>query len=238
MTAIKARRRCATCRMSPWWPTTWMSCMATIISASRLISRKRAPAWRRRFGPVSWRSSTSRRPPNGQPRVGFANPALYAIGKSTNYDSVLSRHLLPATTSLPAVPQIQRDHRLRPLHRLGDASGIPSDPGAAGPARGKPRHHSSRWVSLPAEPGGGPFSVDFPNLYAEQYRPEPLNLEPRQHLTLAHRFRDRRTLDPGGAAATVTVSLNSTANNFLIAHYSGNVSFANLTDGTAPEPAV
>ena len=35
-----------------------------------------------------------------------------------------------------------------------------------------------------------------------------------------------------GASTTVTISLNSSANNFLIAHASGNVVFNNLTAGT------
>jgi len=41
------------------------------------------------------------------------------------------------------------------------------------------------------------------------------------------------TLKSGGAAATVTVSLNSAASNFLIGNYSGNVSFVDQADGTA-----
>ena len=35
-----------------------------------------------------------------------------------------------------------------------------------------------------------------------------------------------------GASTTVTVSLNANANNFLITHASGNVTFNNLTAGT------
>jgi len=41
------------------------------------------------------------------------------------------------------------------------------------------------------------------------------------------------TLNPGGPSATVTVSLDALATNLLIASCSGNVSFANLTTGTA-----
>jgi hypothetical protein len=41
------------------------------------------------------------------------------------------------------------------------------------------------------------------------------------------------TLNPGGAASTVTVSLNAAASGFLIGNYSGNVSFLDVTDGTA-----
>ena len=46
----------------------------------------------------------------------------------------------------------------------------------------------------------------------------------------------RRTMSsfkPGGAASTVTVSLNSAASNFLIGNYSANVSIVDLGDGTA-----
>ena len=57
-------------------------------TASRgLTSRRRAPAWPPRSGRVSWRWSNQQAAANGQPPIGFANPALYAIGKSTNYHS-------------------------------------------------------------------------------------------------------------------------------------------------------
>ncbi len=77
------------------------------------------------------------------------------------------------------------------------------------------------------------FYRDFPNLHADQYRLDAVELEPGQHFALAHRFLHRRHAQPRGAASTVTVSLNSAASNFLIGNYSGNVSIANLTDGTA-----
>ena len=41
------------------------------------------------------------------------------------------------------------------------------------------------------------------------------------------------TLKPGRGTASVTISLNAAATNFLIGNYGANVSFVNLTDGTA-----
>jgi hypothetical protein len=40
------------------------------------------------------------------------------------------------------------------------------------------------------------------------------------------------TLKPGGAAAVVKISLNSTASNFLIGNYSGNIAITDQGDGT------
>ena len=49
---------------------------------------------------------------NGQPPVGFANPALYAIGKSTNYHSCF--HDITTGNNFTAAQsnQVQRDRRL------------------------------------------------------------------------------------------------------------------------------
>ena len=55
---------------------------------------------------------------DGKPPVGFINPALYAIGKSTNYQSCFHDITVGANTNSEP-HQVLRHDRLRPLHRLG-----------------------------------------------------------------------------------------------------------------------
>ncbi len=45
---------------------------------------------------------------NGQPPIGFANPALYAIGKSSNYQSCFTTSPPAATPTAPVQPNTTR----------------------------------------------------------------------------------------------------------------------------------
>ena len=64
-------------------------------------------------------------------------------------------------------------------------------------------------------PGGGPFTVASQTYTLKNIGSTALDLEPRQHLQLAHRFCHRRQSE-AGASTTVTMSLNPAANKLLI----------------------
>ena len=82
-------------------------------------------------------------------------------------------------------------------------------------------------------PGGGPFTVASQTYTLTNIGSKPLNwslVNTSLWLTVS---ATAGTLSPAEPPRLSRVSLNSAASNFLIGNYSGNVSFANLTDGTA-----
>jgi len=167
---------------------------------------------------------------NGQPPVGFANPALYAIGKSTNYNSCF--HDITSgndfTTSSPSKYAATAGYDL--CTGWGTMIGSNLLPALLAPP-------SESLVITPplgftsSGPGGGPLSVTSETFTLTNIGSTPLQwslVNTSSWLTVSS---TAGTLKRGVTA--VTVSLNSTASNFLIGHYSGNVSFEDLTDGTA-----
>ena len=80
-------------------------------------------------------------------------------------------------------------------------------------------------------PGGGPFTVTSQTYTLKNIGSTPLNwslVNTSSWLTVSSTSGNLNA----GASTTVTISLNSAANNFLIDHASGNVVFNNLTAGT------
>ena len=131
-----------------------------------------------------------------------------------------------------------RDGRLRPLLRLGDDHGFQFDPGAFGSAR------REFWSSLrplgftSSGPGGGPFSVTSQTYTLNNIGSEPLNwslVNTSRWLTVS---ATAGTLNPGGASSIVTVSLNSTATNFLITALQRQCSVCRRHRRHGSEPAI
>ena len=128
---------------------------------------------------------------NGQPPVGFANPALYAIGKSTNYlacfhDITSGNNFTPLS---PSKYSATTDYDL--------CSGWGTMIGSnlmqallAPPAENLAVTSSLGFTS--SGPGGGPFTVSSQTYVVSNIASAPFNVEPRQHHALAHRFLDRR----------------------------------------------
>jgi hypothetical protein len=82
-------------------------------------------------------------------------------------------------------------------------------------------------------PGDGPFTVGSQTYTLASISSKPLSwsvVNTSLWLTVSV---TNGTLSRLEGASTVTVSLNSAASNFLIGNYSANVSFVNVTDGTA-----
>ena len=168
---------------------------------------------------------------NGQPPIGFANPALYAIAKSTNYSSCF--------------------HDIKTGNNFN-----PSSPGKYSATTGYDL--CTGWGTLigsnliqallapPSEslvitppfgftssgPGGGPFTVTSQTYTLTNIGSEPLRWSLANSVPWLSVSATSGTLNPGGGSSTVTVSLNSAANNYLISSLSGNVLFSDVTDGT------
>jgi hypothetical protein len=168
----------------------------------------------------------------GRPPVGFANPALYAIAKSTNYLSCF-HDITTGNNFTPASPgKYQATVGYDLCTGWGTIIGSNLIPALLFPPS------ENLLISPPLGftsfgAGGGPFSVVSQTYTLTNIGSTPLNwslVNTSLWLTVSS---TGGTLNPGGAAATVTLSLNSVASNFLIGNYSGNVSILDATDGTA-----
>jgi subtilase family serine protease len=169
---------------------------------------------------------------NGQPPIGFANPALYAIGKSAQYHSCFH----DITTGNNTTPSTPSKYYATTGYDLCSGWGTligsdlmqallapPSESLVIAPPLG--------FTSSGA--GGGPFTVASQTYTLTNIGSTPLKwslVNTSLWLTVSS---TAGTLNPGGAASILTVSLNSAASNFLIGNYSGNVSILDMADGTA-----
>jgi hypothetical protein len=167
----------------------------------------------------------------GQPAVGFANPALYAIGRSDGYDSCFH----DITTGNNTTDQSPDKYYAVVGYDLCTGWGTPSGSNLIAALLAPPAE--SLQITSPlgftaGGPIGGPFNVSSQTYLLTNVGSAPLNwsvVNTSSWLTVSSAAG---TLNPGDPAAAVTVSLNSAASNILIASYSANVQFNNLTDGS------
>jgi subtilase family serine protease len=168
---------------------------------------------------------------NGQPPIGFANPALYAIGKSTTYHSCFH----DVTTGNNFTPTSPSKYKATAGYDLCTGWGAPVGSNLIRALLAPPSE--SLVVTPPlgftsTGAGGGPFAVPSQTYTLANIGSTLLNwslVNTSLWLTVSP---TAGTLKPGDAS-TVTVNLNAGASNFLIGNYSGNVSIVDLTDGTA-----
>jgi hypothetical protein len=166
---------------------------------------------------------------NGQPPIGFANPPLYAIAKSTNYHSCFH----DVTTGNSFTPGSPSKYSATPGFDLCTGWGTPNGNNLIQALLAPPGENlviTSPLGFTSSGPGGGPYSVTSQTFTLKNTGSTMLNWSVVNTSGWLNVSSTRGTLSPGGSCA-VNVSLNSTANNFLIGNYSGNVSFVNLTDG-------
>ena len=167
---------------------------------------------------------------NGQPPIGFVNPALYAIGKSTNYLSSFHDITIGANTNSSSPTKYKAVAGYDLCTGWGSMIGgnlmqallaPPSDNLLVTPPLG----------FTAFGPGGGPFTVTSQTYTLKNTGSTPLNwslVNTSGWLTVSSASGNLSA----GAGTTVTISLNPAANNFLIAHASGNIVLNNLTAGT------
>jgi hypothetical protein len=167
---------------------------------------------------------------NSQPPIGFANPALYAIGKSTSYLSCFHDITTGSNTNSSSPTKYYAAAGYDLCTGWGTMIGgnlmqallaPPSDTLLVTPPLG--------FSSF--GPGGGPFTVTSQTYTLKNIGSTPLNwslVNTSSWLTVSSTSGN---LSAGGST-TLTMSLNPAANNFLIAHASGNIVLNNLTAGT------
>ena len=167
---------------------------------------------------------------NGQPPIGFVNPALYAIAKSANYQSCFHDITTGSNTNSFSPTKYNAVAGYDLCTGLGTPNGGNLIPALLAPPS------DNLLVTPPLGftafgPGGGPFTVNSQTYTLKNTGSTSLNwnlVNTSSWLTVSS---TSGSLNPG-ASATVTINLNSTANNFLINHASANVVLNNLTAGT------
>jgi len=167
---------------------------------------------------------------NGQSPIGFINPALYAIGKSTNYLTCFN----DITTGSNTNDLSPTKYNATTGYDLCTGWGTMIGGNLMQALLAPPTEHlviTSPLGFTSFGPGGGPFTVTSQTYTLQNMGSTPLNwsvANAPNWLTVSTTSGSLAS----GAGAAVTISLNPAVTNFLIGNYSGNVLFANQSDGT------
>jgi len=167
---------------------------------------------------------------NGQPPVGFANPALYAIAKSSDYAACF-HDITKGNNTNSASPS---KYEAVAGYDLCTGLGTPNGSNLIGVLLAPPV--DTLQVTPPLGftafgPGGGPFTVANHTYTIKNSGAKSLTwslVNTSSWLTVSASAGSLKA----GASSTVTISLNPNANKFLINHVTGNVGWNNLTTGT------
>jgi hypothetical protein len=171
---------------------------------------------------------------NGHASLGFANPALYAIGKGASYASCFH----DITTGNNTTPSSPHEFYAVAGYDLCTGWGTPNGNDLIQALLSPPSE--SLVITSPlgftaSGPIGGPFNVAAQTYVLTNIGSAPLNWSLISTSTWLSVSSTGGTLSPGGPAAAVTVSLNTAASNLLIGNFSANLVISNLTDGAAQD---
>jgi hypothetical protein len=164
---------------------------------------------------------------NGQPPVGFINPAIYAIAKSPAYSSCF--HDITSGNNTNSVSP--NAFFAVPGYDLCTGLGSPAGqslinalaPGALGIVP---------WTGLVASGTlGGPFNVASQNLWLTNSGTTPLTWALGNLSSWLTASPATGTLLPGGPGATVVINLSPGANNLGVGVYTATLSFTNQNNG-------
>jgi hypothetical protein len=165
---------------------------------------------------------------SGQSYVGFINPALYALGKSGNYSALLDDVTAGDNSTNGTSPEFFA------------VAGYDLCTGWGSPAGGSLILALATLDRLVISPGrgfaangptGGPFSVTKQSLSLTNAGTSSFTWSLSNTSLWLNASPTSGTLAPGGAATTVTVSLNATANNLAAGIYTANLQLTNKTTG-------
>ncbi|MSU62813.1 MAG: hypothetical protein EXS31_10520 [Pedosphaera sp.] len=166
---------------------------------------------------------------NGQPPVGFINPAIYAIAKRSDYTKIFHDITTGDNTNADSPDDFHAVTGYDLCTGLGTPTGTnlinallapPSDPLVI----------TSPLGFTANGPAGGPFNVTAQSYALTNVGTAPLQWAALNTSTWLDVSPSSGTLAPGGAA-TVTVGLNAAATSFLIGSWSTAVSFINANTG-------
>ncbi len=184
-----------------------------------------APLWAAFTALVNEQAATG-----GQPPVGFANPALYAIGKSAEYAACFHDITTGNNTNSTSPDQFYATRGYDLCTGLGTPRGTsliavllapPTEPLVITPPLG----------FTSQGPVGGPFAVTSETYTLTNTGTAPLNWSLANSSSWLDVSPASGTLTPGGPATTVTATLDPSVTNVLIGNFTATLAFTNLTDG-------
>jgi hypothetical protein len=168
----------------------------------------------------------------GQAPLGFANPALYAIGKSGDYGSLFH----DITTGNNTTTNSPDEFYAVPGYDLCTGWGTPLGSNLIQALQAPPAE--SLLITSPlgftaSGPIGGPFNVAAQTYLLTNMGSAPLNWSLSNTSSWLTVSPSAGTLNSGGPAAALTITLNSAASNLLMGTFGANLWISNLTDGVA-----
>ncbi len=166
---------------------------------------------------------------NHQPPVGFLNPSLYAIGKSVNYVNCFNDIVEGSNVNSSSPTKFYAMSGYDLCTGWGTPTDALIDALLAPPSENLQVNPPFGFVSF--GPPTGPFTTNSRTFTLTNIGASSLNWRLTNSANWLSVSATNGTL-AAHASTTVTVGLNSTASNFLIASASGSATFANLTGGT------
>ena len=167
----------------------------------------------------------------GEPAVGFLNPALYQIGSGPNYG--LAFHDI--TTGNNTSSRSPNRYYAVPGYDLCTGWGTPAGQYLINAlADPEPLLISPGTGFTSAGGAGGPFTVTSQNLILTNAGSSPISWSLANGATWLNVNNTSGTLTAHGTA-TISVSLNSAANNLTAGTYTGTVEFTDGNDGVAQD---
>jgi hypothetical protein len=172
---------------------------------------------------------------NGNPPIGFLNPALYAVGKGPNYTECFHDITTGDNTSTNSPDLFFAVAGYDLCTGWGTPNGGTSLINALLAPPTEPLLITPPLAFYSQGPVGAPFSVTTETYTLTNAGTASLTWSLANTSAWLHISPASGTLAPGGPASTVTVSLNQAATNLLIGNYAATVSFKNLNDGVAQD---
>jgi len=169
---------------------------------------------------------------NGLPPIGFANPAIYAVGQGANYKKCFHDILVGNNTNSASPSHFLAEGGYDLCTGWGTPIGSnlisalvapPVDPLLISPPVG----------FTAFGPIGGPFSNATYNFELTNVGSNALNWSVSNNAPWLTISPAGGSLTPGGPAAVVTASLNSTATNSLLGDFKGGLTFTDEQDGVS-----
>jgi len=167
---------------------------------------------------------------SGEPVLGFVNPAVYAIGKGSNFMSYTTL-FHDITTGNNESPSSPAKFSAVPGYDLCTGWGTPYGSNLlTALAIPEPLRITPAGGVIISGPAGGPFTPPTQSFSLTNTGPGPVSWELVNTSAWFKLAPGSGTLTRGGPAATVVVSLTAAASNLVAGSYSATVQFTNLSD--------
>jgi hypothetical protein len=165
---------------------------------------------------------------NGQPTVGFLNPAFYAIGKTASYSNCFH----DITTGNNTWSESTNRFYAVPGYDLCTGWGSPAGSNLVNALAPLDALQISPPTGFVSSGGiGGPFAPASLNYALTNGGSTSLNWSAACSASWLSISPTSGALNPGGPAAVVTATLNAATTNLFLGTYGATVGFTNLSDG-------